>query len=462
VAAATPPSDPLLPAPGAAFVLTHVTVIDGTGRLPRADQTVAVDRGRLTYVGPASGRPLQPGEATIDGSQKYLLPGFIDAHAHVTYLDWPPEGSVGALATINDEVTRASLRLLLDFGVTAVRNPGGPTAPAVSYRDRISSGALEGPLIRTAGEVLNRATRFDGLTRPVLTEADVEHQVDAEARAGVDFIKVYSGMPPALIGAAIRAAHARHLKVIGHLQTTSWGEAARMGIDGICHGASWSAGELAPEHRDAYRRAIKSKGTMRARMDWLDWVDPSGVEMQRTIRELAERRIPVDPTLIAYATKFEGRDPRFLASPDLALAPAAMRTSFFSGTFVEDWTSSDFERGQRVWPKMQALVRSYQRGGVVLMVGSDEPNAWIVPGPSLHTEMELLVEAGLSPLSVLTMATRNGAEGLGLLSELGTIETGKRADLVLLSRDPTADIRNTRSIVLVVSNGRIVRNHPPR
>jgi imidazolonepropionase-like amidohydrolase len=106
---------------------------------------------------------------------------------------------------------------------------------------------------------------------------------------------------------------------------------------------------------------------------------------------------------------------------------------------------------------MQALVRAYQDGGMLLTAGSDEPNSWIVPGPSLHTELELLVEAGLSPLQVLTIATRNGAESLGIQNETGTVTPGKRADLVLLDRDPTENIRNTRAIALVVQRGRVLR-----
>lgn len=170
--------------------------------------------------------------------------------------------------------------------------------------------------------------------------------------------------------------------------------------------------------------------------------------------EIAKRRIPVDPTLIAYATKFEGHASRFISNPDLRLAPEPMRLSFPTLSYVQDWSAEDFDHGRRAWPKMQALVRAYHRGGVLLTAGSDEPNSWIVPGSSLHTELELLVEAGLSPLDVLTIATRNGAESLGILNDVGTVTVGKRADLVMVDQDPTRDIRNTRAISLVVQRGK--------
>jgi hypothetical protein len=109
---------------------------------------------------------------------------------------------------------------------------------------------IQGPAIYTAGDILNRAQPFDGLTRPVSTERDVEREVAAQAAAGVDFVKVYGNMPRDLVASTIYAAHQRGLRVIGHLQATSWTEAARLGIDAICHGASWAVDELPASARD--------------------------------------------------------------------------------------------------------------------------------------------------------------------------------------------------------------------
>jgi imidazolonepropionase-like amidohydrolase len=437
------------------LAINDVTVIDGSDQPRREHMTVNVAAGRITYIGPS--RENDSSERQIKGTGKFLVPGFIDTHAHAAFIDWPPDARANQIGVVNDEVTKASLRLLLEFGITTIRNPAAPTAAAVAYRDKVASGDIPGPDIRTAGDILNRAPQYDGLIRPVANVADVEREIAAQAAARVDFVKLYARLPPGLVEAAIRSGHAHGLKILGHLQETSWTEGARMGIDGLCHGASWAVNELPPDRREAYRRAIATKGAMRARIDWLDFVDPEGPEIQEMIGEIARRRIPVDPTLIAYATKFRGHDSRFLASPDLRLAPAAMRSSFAALSFVRDWSKEDFERGRRAWPKMQALIRAYRRGGILLTTGSDEPNSWIVPGPSLHTEFELLVEAGLSPVEVLTMATRNGAESLGLLKETGTIEVGKQADMVLLDSDPTTNIRNTRSISLVIKHGQVVK-----
>jgi imidazolonepropionase-like amidohydrolase len=441
------------PFTGSAFSIDHVTVIDGAGSKP--DMSVRVRGGRILEVAPSAGSAVET-VPSIDGRGKFLIPGLVDTHADVTYLDWI-ERSGSRSAEYNDEVTRRSLKMLLAFGVTTVRNPAGPTNVAIAIRDRVAAGEIDGPTIYTAGDILDRARAYDGLTRPVETEADVEREVAAQAAAGVDFVKVYANMPRELVAAAIRAAHQHHVRVIGHLQATSWTEAARLGIDAISHGASWAVDELPGPARERYRRAIASGGAMRARLTWLEDVQPDGIEIRAMVRELSARRIPVDPTLIAYATKFLGNDARFVDSADLLLAPPAMRHAFAALSFVRGWTPSDFERGHGTWRKMQALVRAYFDGGVLLTAGSDEPNSWVVPGPSLHTELELLVEAGLSPLQVLTIATRNGAESLGILKEVGTVSAGKRADLLLLDRDPTKDIRSTRAISLVVNRGRVSR-----
>jgi imidazolonepropionase-like amidohydrolase len=283
----------------------------------------------------------------------------------------------------------------------------------------------------------------------------VRKEVRAQAAAGVDFVKVYAGLSRPLVRSAIEEAHARGIKVIGHLQETTWTEAARDGIDFIAHGAPWSAAYLPDARRAAYLDAMRTEGGMKARLRWLEWVDPSGPEITEMVDELARRGIPVDPTLVAYETKLRGDDPMYVDSADLRLTPAPMLAGWRNGTFTSDWTPDDYARGHALWPKLPALVGHYYRRGVRLVVGSDLPNPWVVPGASFHRELELLVQSGISPLEVLSLATRNGAAALGL--DAGTIEPGRRADLVVLEADPLVDIGNTRRIRLVLKDGRVWR-----
>jgi len=168
---------------------------------------------------------------------------------------------------------------------------------------------------------------------------------------------------------------------------------------------------------------------------------------------LARRHVAVDPTLIAYATKFRGDDPQYIASPDFKWVPAPMMADWKKGTFTSDWTPDDFRRAHAVWPKVLQLIKLYHDRGITLLTGSDLPNPWVIPGVSYHQELALLAEAGIPPREILKMATHDGAEALGILSDVGTLEPGKRADLVVLSADPLADIHNTRRIERVMQGG---------
>ncbi|HEY0783111.1 MAG TPA: amidohydrolase family protein, partial [Thermoanaerobaculia bacterium] len=292
-----------------------------------------------------------------------------------------------------------------------------------------------------------------GPNRIVRTAEEARREVDRQVAAGVDAVKLYSALPPAAARAAIAEAHARGIPAIGHLGATTWSEAALAGIDGIEHGAPWTEDWLAPADRAVYRTAVREQGGMKARIVWLERLNVDGPEVAAAVSTLARRHVAVDPTLIAYATKFRGDDPRYIASPDLARVPARLLAEWRRGTFVSDWSEDDFRRAHAAWPKLLRLVRLYHDHGVMLLAGSDLPNPWVVPGVSFHQELALLAEAGIPPRDVLRIATRNGAQALGLLAEAGTLEPGKRADLVVLTADPLQDIRNTRSIEAVMQGG---------
>jgi hypothetical protein len=176
------------------------------------------------------------------------------------------------------------------------------------------------------------------------------------------------------------------------------------------------------------------------------------------IAALVEAGTTVDPTLVVFDAAFRGNLPDYRESPDLELAAPSLVENWRSlFHFNIGWSPEDFERAQAAWPKVLELTRRLHEAGVLLTAGTDANNPWTVPGPSLHRELELLVDAGIPPLEVLTIATRNGARVLGLEDEMGTVEPGKRADLVLLEADPTRDIRATRAIVWAMKGGEVHR-----
>jgi imidazolonepropionase-like amidohydrolase len=442
------------------ILVNDVTVIDGMGGSSLPHRDVRIEGSRIAGIAPAGAVAPKPGTEVLDGRGKFLLPGLTDMHAHVTYLEWTTDAEGRPKAVYDRAATEKTLKLLLAFGVTTARNPAAPAEEGVQLREDVAKDLVVGPRIFTAGDILNRAGYFDGLTRPVRYVEDVRREIARQAKIGVDYIKLYAGLDPPLVAAGVAEAHARGLKVLGHLQATSWREAADFGIDGLCHGASWSAEELPPERRESYRRAVSSRGPMKARLDWLDAVEPHGRVISGMIQSLVRMGVAVDPTLIAYESKFKGDEPKYTESPDLDLAPAPMRASFPRISFVRDWTAEDFRRGRVLWGKMLTLVRVYAERGVLLTIGSDEPNAWLVPGASLHSEMALLVDAGIPAREVLKMATGNAAKALGQSSQSGTIEAGKRADLVLLAANPTENIANTRKIEWVMKGG--VRYDPEK
>jgi imidazolonepropionase-like amidohydrolase len=432
-------------APPTTLVLRGVTVIDGTGQPPAAGMDVLIENERVAGIRP-SGRHRYDGTARVlDLPGRFVMPGLVDTHAHVTVLFFHREPDGTTRTEYRRDLSEHALLLLLAHGVTTVRNPSAPTAAGVALRDDVARAVIAGPRIVTSGEHLND---------PRMTEAEIRAEVRRQAAAGVDMIKVYAGLRPAQVAVAIDEAHRQGVPVVGHLQSTTWTEAARLGIDAITHGLPWSTSYLPVHHRDEHAR---SRDFMRARVQWLERVEPEGPEIAEMIRELVERRIPVDPTLITYHTKFFGDDRRWTDHPALALVPELADRWRAGHTFVDDWTPADFARAKGRWPVVEEIVRRYHRAGVLLAAGSDLPQPWTIPGVSLHEELELLVNAGIPAAEVLRIATRNGAEALGLLDEIGTVEVGKRADLLVLSADPTADIRNTRRIEVVIQGGRVLR-----
>ena len=433
---------PIGPSETTVRVLRGATLIDGTGGPPLADAVVVVADGRIEAVGRDGEVAIPDGARVDDLAGGFLIPGLIDVHAHALV---PTCDGAGFDEALSERLVAALLR----FGVTTARSPATPTARGVALRDRIAAGAIPGPRLLVAGELI------DG--RETTPEA-VRVEVDAQAAAGVDFVKLYSRLSPEAVRAGVEAAHAHGLPVIGHLQRTSWTEGLSAGIDQLTHAAPWTAEMLAPADRAGYRDAVARRGPMRARIDWLEALDPDGPEVGAVVDALVRQRVPLDPTLVAFDTKFstDGTRPvaaRYRDHPDRDAAeglPALWETC---GAETDAWTPDAFRRAEAAWPTLLALVRRYHEAGVRLTAGSDTPNTWVIPGEGLHRELELLADAGLPPADVLRIATRNGAEALGLLAEVGTVEAGKRADLVLLTADPLASISNTRRIAWVMQGG---------
>ena len=425
-------------------VLHNATVIDGESR---AHVDILIHGARFASVGAHTPHPKD--STVIDCTGRYVIPGLVDMHVHMLTHPWDDKGNLEP--RFDRDATLAMLDLLLQQGVTTIRDPGSETEAAVTLRNMVNSGKVKGPRIFTAGRIINESSFNPEPFMPVHTADDVRREIRWQKNAGVDLIKIYSSMTPELTKVAIAEAHAQGLPIIGHLQLTTWTDAANLGIDGIEHFAPWSPEYLPEAARAAYQQ------DMFGRVYWLDHLDVAGPKISSMIAAMRAHDVTLDPTLIALHTKFFGNDARWLRNPDIALAPQAFTSGWASGSFVKDWTDVQFAAAQKAWPKELALIKRIYDGGVRMTIGTDTPTPWIVPGTSVHDEMALLVSAGIPASAVLRMATQNAATALRAQNELGRIAPGLSADFVVLSKNPLQDIRNTRSIEMVFERGQRVR-----
>jgi imidazolonepropionase-like amidohydrolase len=396
------------------IILEGATVIDGTGDLPKPNTTIVLNGSRVAYVSSDTANNynlnFSATKNAINLTGKYIIPGLFDMHAHVANV---------LKNSYNQSESEYMLQMLLTHGVTTIRNPGGPTEQSVALRENVSDGKIVGPQIFTAGQLLNTPQiPVPFIEKQVITKQDIRQEVRTQAAAGVDYVKLYVGLTPELVQAAINEAHSNGIKVIGHLYLTSWTNAANLGIDALTHGVPVSPFLLSEANQQKFLEAGDHPFN---HFSWLDLVDLNGPEINEMIKAVASNNIPVDPTLDIYEAMIK-EEPQY----------------------------------QYLWPKVLQLTKMLYDNGVTILSGTDIPNFELVPGSSLHHELEILVEAGIPPLEVIKIATRNGAQAIGIEEDVGTIEPGKQADMIVLSDNPIDEISNTKKIEAVINNGQLI------
>jgi imidazolonepropionase-like amidohydrolase len=426
-------------------VLNHVTVIDVIRGVAEPDRAIEIVGTQIRAVLPAAGYRAAAGAEVHDLPGRFVMPGFVDMHAHVLFPPLDEEGR--PLPSFDRETSLALLRTLLLHGITTVRDPGDATESAVAVRGMLARGEIAGPRLFTAGRILTTAPMRHAIYATVADERQVREEVVWQAKVGVDFIKVYQDMPPPLVRAAIEEAHRDGLRVIGHLQSTTWTEAARMGIDFIVHAAPWSSEYLPTAARAAYDQS------MFGRVYWLEHLDLDSPVVREMIAALVDNHISVDPTLMAFRTKFWGDDARYTENPRRDVAPARLWAGFARRSNTADWTAGQYRAARAQWPKLLALVKRMYDSGVLLTAGTDTPFPWIVPGVSFHEELRLLEGAGIPRAAVLRMATLNAA--IALKQNMGVVEAGRDADLVVLGANPLEALENTERVEMVMKAGRV-------
>ena len=438
-------------AQSAPLVLRGATVIDGTDRAPLPDAVIVIRNGWIAAVGSRATTPTPKGARVVDLGGRFVVPGFVDMHSHIAIGTWVLDTAGGRRALryhYDEAATRELARTQLAFGITTLRNPAGPTQAAIRIRDRIREGEQDGPRIFTAGPPLDAAGQ-DSAQVKVTTEAEVRAEVARQAAAGVDIIKLYAGLTAPLVRAGVDEAHRLGLQAIIHCWQTTWTDAALAGVDGITHIAPGN-GLLLPEAKRAdFQKAFRGTQFM---FDWFRFVDFDSPEINTMLDAMVSHRVDVDPTLVAFEAMAWADSATHFAEANRYLPPSLANQQSGEKVLTMAWKPADFAAAKAVWPTILAFTKRLHDAGVLLTVGTDGANPWY-----FQRELELLVAAGIPPAEVIRMATRNAAIALGRPSLFGTVEAGKRADLIVLSADPTVEIGNARRIEWVVQSGRVSR-----
>jgi len=380
------------------------TLVDGTGREPLHGATIVLRDGRVAEVTAGGVASLPAGTEGIDARGKWIVPGLIDMHVHY-HPGWMDA-------------------LFLRHGVTTVRDVGSGLDSILELREDSRAPGVPRPRIFACGPLIDGPSPRHG------RGISVSVQTVAEARAvarrlldrGVDCLKIYEQLTPPLVEAIVREAHGTSIPVTAHLRDSTALQALEIGVRGLEHAFGFEACDE--------------------------------IVAAQVVRRVVERGAYVVPTLAIteQISRFGSPEQQTMALLDEI--PAARRRHWRATATAA--SPARTAGATRRLGCLKVFVARLQRAGGHVVAGSDTSNPYVVPGASLHRELELLVEAGLSPSEALAAATRTAAAFLGQARTLGTLEVGKTADLVVLGADPLASIAAIRRIEVVIRDGRVV------
>lgn len=402
---ALPSSVPTAVPDGAStVVVSGGTLIDGTGREPLPGAMIVIRDGRIAEVTVGGIPGLRAGTESIDARGKWIVPGLIDMHVHY-HPGWMDA-------------------LFIRHGVTTVRDVGSGLESILALREENRAPGIARPRIFACGPLIDGSSPRHGLG------ISVSVQTVAEARAvvrqlldrGVDCLKIYEQLTPPLVEAVVREAQGTRVPVTAHLRDTTALQALEIGVHGLEHAFGF----------DACDETVAGK----------------------VMRRVIERGAYLVPTLAITEQISHFGSPEQETMALLSEIPAARRQYWRAAA-----AAASVERSTGAARRLRCLMRfvaRLQNAGGQVVAGTDTSNPYVVPGASLHRELELLVEAGLAPREALAAATRTAAAFLGQAQVLGTLEVGKAGDLVVLGANPLAAISAIREVEVVIRDGRVV------
>lgn len=411
-----------------AFVDVTVVPMDREGAVLR-EHTVIVRDGRIAAVGPTSSTPVPADAVRVDGRGRFLIPGLAEMHGHI-----PPVNPNAANPRWSEDV----LFLYVAAGATTVRGMQGHPSH-IALRERVRAGDVIGPRLYLSGPAMSGNSVPDAATAERLV-----HEYHA---AGYDHLKVHEGLSADAYDAIVRTASSLGMRWGGHVSQF-------VGVDGAL-----AAGQATIDHIDDYIESAQRDGSPALALD--GWARTSALPLNvdaSKIPDLARRTreagVAIVPTHALWETLRGAHAPEeFLDWPELRWVPPAMVTQWTNAARGAQGNNPPASAAAEVAFRNR-MLKALSDAGATILLGTDAPQVFSVPGFSLRREVVAMRDAGMTSWQILHSGTVAVAEHFGTLSETGTVTAGKRADLVLLGGDPIADIANIGRVEGVVAGGR--------
>jgi len=414
------------------IALTHVRVIDGTGAAPREDQTLILNNGVITTMGSSASTDVPAGAQTIDLTGKSVIPGLVMVHEHLYYPNGP--GVYGQLG-------ESFSRLYLSGGVTTMRTGGNVNGfMDLNMMRLVDAGQKPGPAIDATAPYLNGPNTFIQM-RTLKGPEDARRQVQYWTDEGATSLKTYMQITRGELAAAINEAHRRGIKVTGHLCSVTYAEAANLGIDNLEHGFFAATDFVADKKPDECPGQAVGQKTIAA-------LDENGAPFKALVKTLIDKNVALTSTLTVFETFTPGRP----KPPGIEVLTPQLKEQF-----DQNYARTSLNKQSiytTLFPKGMALERAFAKAGGLLIAGTDPTGGGgVIPGFANQRQVELLVDAGFTPLEAISIATLNGAKYLGRDKTVGSIAVMKRADLVVINGNPAANIGDIRKVETVFKQG---------
>lgn len=425
--------------------LTHVRVIDGTGAPAAEDQTLVIERGRISALGSSSNTPVPAGAKVLSLPDFTVIPGLVGMHEHMFYPSGGPMAESGGALWYN-ELGFSAPRLYLACGLTSIRTAGSMEPYAdLTLKKWIDGGRMVGPKMHVTGPYLENSTSYPqmhNLTGPEDARKTVEYWADE----GVTSFKGYRHITHAELAMAIATAHKRGLKVTGHLCAVGFREAAKLGIDDLEHGLLVDT-EFVPGKKPDVCPSYQDTDTALSKLDLM------GTPAQEMIRDLISHHVAVTSTLSVFESLLPNRPPLSQGVLD-AMVPEARIEYLAERARIAESAEPGGGLNTQLFKKEMQFERAFVKEGGLLLAGEDPTgNGGSLPGFGDQRELELLVEAGFTPVEAIQIYSANGAAWLGESDRIGTLAPGKQADLVVIRGNPATRIADIENVEMVFKDG---------